>query len=73
MKIFSTKSIDAVYECHLAFGFRKVRDMVCKCKIKFLTNYQYNANLICSAFEQQAGSERQAVSDQLAYMQSSNF
>ena len=57
MKIISTKTIVAVHECHLTFGLHPVREQVYKRTIKFLTNYKYNANLILSAFEQQASCE----------------
>ena len=48
-----------------------MRAQVHKRKFKFLTKQKYN--LISSALEQQASSELQALSDQLAYMQSSEF
>ena len=48
MKIFSTKSNDVVHECQIVFGFRTVREQVYMRKIKFLTKYINNDNLICS-------------------------
>ena len=61
MKIFSTKSNDVVHECQIAFGFRTVREQVYMRKIKFLTKYIHNDNLICSFLEHQAISEIRAL------------
>ena len=61
MKIFNTKSNDVVHECQIAFGFRTVREQAYMRKIKFLTKYIKNDNLICSFLERQAISEIRAL------------
>ena len=60
MKICNTKSNDAVHECQIAFGFRTVREEVYMRKMKFLTKYFHNDNLIYSFLEHQALSEIRA-------------
>ena len=61
MKIFSTKSNDVVHECPIVLGFRNVREQLYMRKIKFLTKYINNDNLICSFLENQAISEIRAL------------
>ena len=61
MKIFNTKSNDALHECQIAYEFHTVREQVYMCKIKFLTKYIQNNNLICSFLEHQAISEIRAL------------
>ena len=61
MKIFNTTSNDVVHECHIAFGFHTLREQVYMRKIKFLTKYIHNDNLICSFLEHQAISEIRAL------------
>ena len=61
MKIFIIKSNDVLDECQIAFGFHTVREQVYMCKIKFLTKYIHNDNLICSFLEHQTISEIRAL------------
>ena len=61
MKIFNIKLNDVVHECQIAFGFRTVSEQVYMRKIKFLTKYINDHNLICSFLEHQAISEIRAL------------
>ena len=58
MKIFNSKSNDVVHECQIAFGLRIAREHAYMRKIKFLTKYINNDNLICSVLDHQASEIR---------------
>ena len=61
MKIFNTISNDDVHEFQTAFGFRTVREQAYMRKIKLLTKYINNDNLIFSVLEHQTSSEIRAL------------
>ena len=50
MKIFRTKSIDTIQQCHWYFGITDTKLRTAKRKIKFLAKYCNAQNELCKIF-----------------------